>query len=372
MPSMTQYVARHSPKQAEIVNGLLDNIHSGMLNPGARVPSLTNLSKRYGASANTVQRAIVYLRENGYLETSVHGSRVVLNPPHLSHFGILLPYTTFKSQFCLAIEKEAEHISQTTSAGGIERRFSSFHDVWHPEETIRRHTRLMEALAERTIGGLIIVGGSVFLKNVIEKHRDVPCVSFFTSRKPGVPNIRLQGIEDYALDIIKQSGRRRVAFITDGRVDKRMIDKFTKAAQQRGLVTHTWWIHGITFDGVVWADTCMQMVMRGAEKPDAVISDDNLVTDATAGIAASGVKTPDDLLVVAHANFPHVTESSVPAIRLGTNVRRLMKTAVELIEAKRRSEEVPEEIMLPLYIQEEPGGNVEVFAPSSTNKSERG
>jgi len=41
-------------------------------------------------------------------------------------------------------------------------------------------------------------------------------------------------------------------------------------------------------------------------RPDAlVVADDNLVTCATQGIAASGVQVPGELDVVAHCNFPH-------------------------------------------------------------------
>ena len=50
------------------------------------------------------------------------------------------------------------------------------------------------------------------------------------------------------------------------------------------------------------------------DRPDAlVITDDNLVPAATAGVLAAGRRVPADLEVVAHANFPHVTPSAVPA-----------------------------------------------------------
>jgi len=373
MASITQYVVRHSPRQAQIVNDLLKRIYSNELTPGVPIPSIADLSRHYNASTNTVQRAIVYLRENGYVKTTIHGSKIADNPPHLSHFGIVFPYTGFKSQFHVALEKEAEHISRTASADGFQRRFSIFHDVYHPEEAIRQHNRLMEALAEHTLGGLIVLAGSFFLKDIIGNHADVPCVSLLTNTMPDVPNIRLPGMVGHSLDIIKRSGRKRVAFIIDGRGDASGGDRLIDAANRRGLITHPWWIQGIHFGSIEWADNCMQMVMHGADKPEAlIITDDNFVPYATTGIETAGGKVPDDLLVIAHANFPQVTASCVPAIRLGPDVRDIMKTAVETIEAIRHSENVPEQVEMPLYIQHEAHGPVVTVEPSHYDTFERG
>lgn len=81
--------------------------------------------------------------------------------------------------------------------------------------------------------------------------------------------------------------------------------------------------------------------------------DDNLVPDATAGLVAAGVRVPDDLEVVAHANFPYVTPSAVLAKRFGYDIHRIFNTCVNIIEQLRRGEAVPQVTPLPAYLDDE-------------------
>ncbi|HUU68288.1 MAG TPA: hypothetical protein VM186_02090 [Planctomycetota bacterium] len=72
------------------------------------------------------------------------------------------------------------------------------------------------------------------------------------------------------------------------------------------------------------------------ERPDGlIISDDNPVEPATAGLVDAGVRVPKDLTVVAHANSPWPTASYVKAKRLGFDCLRLIQIAVDSIDAQR-------------------------------------
>ena len=353
MASITQYVVRHSPRQADIVSDLLKRIHSGELVPGDKIPSLVDLGKTYGASTHTVQRAIVNLRERGYLETKSHGSSVADYPPHLSHFGLVFPPHVNKKHYFAVLEKEATELSSTTSADGMKRRFSFFHDDGRTDEKMRPDSDVASAVAEHLVGGLIFITPTPYLHVIARNNPGIPCVSLIGDAVPGVPNIRSSWSLEYALDILKAKSRRRVALLINIFRGEESVEEFIRMAEEHGMTSSPRWIHGIHWENAHWGRTCMQLLLHGSDTPDALIlSDDNFVPHATAGIAMSGVKVPEELTVVAHTNFPYPTRSEVPVIRAGTDVRLLMKTAVETIEAMRRGEPVPDENVLPPCVEE--------------------
>ena len=88
--------------------------------------------------------------------------------------------------------------------------------------------------------------------------------------------------------------------------------------------------------------------LPAADRPDAlIITDDNLVPEATAGLAAAGVRAPQDLTIVAHTNFPLQTVSALPAERLGFDVRRVLTTCLDGLEQRGRGAVLPEPVVIP-------------------------
>ena len=358
MANIIQYIAKPSPKQTEIISDLLKRIQSGELSPGAELPSVADLSVRYKASTTTVQRAMVRLRGNGYLQTSKRGSCIVDNPPHLSNFGLVRPFMPFRSQFIVALENEGQRLAETgISPSGTRRRFTVFDEIDCPAgKEERYHRDLVAAVESETVAGLFFCRPPHrFVGTAILRNPHVPCVTLADEPVEGVARLQLPGFHARAFDLLVARGRRRVAIMTiTGRSDAFLQDVRDMAAA-RGVTTHPWWIQGVYPADLRWAGNCAQMLIHsGPERPDAlIIDDDNLVPAATAGIAATGLHVPDDLDVVAHANFPWTTPSAVPAIRFGTNVRLLIRTAVDIIERKRSGEEAPVAVLMPACSEDE-------------------
>jgi GntR family transcriptional regulator len=61
-----------------------DRIRSGKLAPGARLPSISDLSQEYDLAITTVQKAIANLKEEGFIVTSPMGTFVSERPPRSS------------------------------------------------------------------------------------------------------------------------------------------------------------------------------------------------------------------------------------------------------------------------------------------------
>ena len=135
---------------------------------------------------------------------------------------------------------------------------------------------------------------------------------------------------------------RKVAFVHVALPGTQLPSTYEKAAQAcaaHGLTTSQHWVHAVSLASPQWAIPLMGLMMRrgDSERPDAlVITDDNLVPQVTAGLAAAGVQVPGDVDVVAHANFPYPTPSAVPVIRLGFSIRQAFHTAVKLIDLQRQ------------------------------------
>jgi DNA-binding LacI/PurR family transcriptional regulator len=116
------------------------------------------------------------------------------------------------------------------------------------------------------------------------------------------------------------------------------------------------WVQGVHLAAPQLARNCAQLLMHAGqdERPDAlIISDDNLVEFATAGLIAAGVRVPDDLEVVAHCNFPWPTPSVVPVKRLGYEVSRVLKACLESIDLQRGGEAAPAATVIPAVFEDD-------------------
>jgi DNA-binding LacI/PurR family transcriptional regulator len=66
----------------------------------------------------------------------------------------------------------------------------------------------------------------------------------------------------------------------------------------------------------------------GAERPAGLmVGDDSLLDAALQGIEDVGLSAPRDLTVVAHANHPEPDQPAMPCIRLGLDLRHMLRPA---------------------------------------------
>jgi len=334
---------------------MIKRIQSNEFPPGSEIPSVIQLSVQYNAGTATVQRAVIHLRERGYIETNSRGSRVVENPPHLCHFGLVLPFYAFHSQFVTALRNEAEIISETISDDGIARKFSIFKQIEHPgKDILQHHEELVAAVQNETVGGLFFAGPTTKLLEPVKKlNPDIPCVGYGNLAR-GQMDIISDSFLVRAVGELAKRGRKRAALmVASSAKGQDYVDHFMNLLHEHNMTSLPRWVHGLDISNAHWASTCAEMLMATNDKPDSlIIDDDNLVPYATAGIAASGIGVPGELTIVAHTNFPYPTRSEVPAVRLGTDIRRMMKLAIERMERIRRGETV-ERAVLPVSSEED-------------------
>jgi DNA-binding LacI/PurR family transcriptional regulator len=171
--------------------------------------------------------------------------------------------------------------------------------------------------------------------------------------------------------MLAERGRRRVAVLATPMLEK-PVETVLAA---RGIPTPRYWIQTVHPMARQGARNAAHLLMSALSdrRPDALlILDDNLVPDATAGLRDAGVSVPSDLTVVAHCNFPHPTPSAVPVIRLGYDVREVLRAGLELLEAQRRGKSSPGEAEVPVVEEQDVSmaGQQGLEPPSSGGEKE--
>jgi len=128
------------------------------------------------------------------------------------------------------------------------------------------------------------------------------------------------------------------------------VARLQPAAAPVGLQTDTGWVQGVDLTTPEWTANVARLLMRlpADDRPDAVlIEDDNLVEPVTAGIAAAGLRAPEDVDILAHANFPHRPPAALPVTWLGYDMSAVVRACVELIDRQRRDGEGPGQRTIP-------------------------
>ena len=219
----------------------------------------------------------------------------------------------------------------------------------------QRHRHRLGNRAHR-LGGLIFVTNPEFFTGTLIVTEQIPSVAVKSSSVFGIPSVYpdLTALVEGSLDYLQASGRKRIAMIGYdlSLVGKYSLQRFQADLAARGMTTRPFWNLQLSHNLADGVRACADLLMHCSERPDGiVIIDDNLVPNFTAGLLASGVRIPDDLEVVAHANFPWPTQSMVPVRRVGFDIHRMLELCVEIIAAQRDGKSVPELTLLPPCFQ---------------------
>jgi DNA-binding LacI/PurR family transcriptional regulator len=137
-------------------------------------------------------------------------------------------------------------------------------------------------------------------------------------------------------------------------MDETFVARLQAGLEARRMVSYPRWTQFVGLRRPEGAARAVDLLMHDRERPDALlVEDDNFVEQAAAGLVAAGVKVPDDVAVVGHANFPVAPSKLLPMRLLGYDANLFMRTAVDLIDRQRQGEQVPGETVLPALWEEE-------------------
>ena len=340
---------------------LRSQIISGELASGERLPARLKLEKTLRVDTRTLEDTIQQLRMDGFIESQPRGGTfIAAHPPHVSNFALTFPSPPelVTSQFYRALRAEAEKLQEP------EQRFSLFYNI-EARHDLPDYQQLLGLIQRHALAGVIYAARPWGLwDDPILVEPGVPRVMIDASlNEPGVPSVFVdnEALLPRAFEWLAGRKHRRVAVLSlamQHAIPSEFEQVVRATATRYGLQTQTRWIQATPRESSAWATNQVASMLHGPanDRPDAlVITDDNLVPAATAGILAAGgsAQIAKGLEVVAHANFPHITPSAVPAQRLGFDVRHILGVCVERLLQLRRGETPPALTLVPVLREED-------------------
>ncbi len=333
---------RHAAKQDRIVTELRDAIRDGRYAPGSRMPTRAELQQSHGVSSVTVQRALDRMIADGFVvPRGRHGTFVVDQPPHTCTYGLIIPRTQGEGhwvRFWTALGNEAVALTrgkrlQINRYFGIDGERD--HEDWR---------RLLHDIAAERLAGLLLATVPAGMADTPVMTSNLPRVAItLRPEKHAFTPLMLDTASfiERALEHLHSLGRTRVAILGVPGHPPEFHKRFAECLKRYGMNTRPFWFQQVTPSAPEPAQGVAHLLLHPGQRdrPDAlIISDDNLVEHATAGIVAAGIAVPGDCAIVAHCNFPWPTPSALPMRRLGYDAREVIRVALESIDRQRRGE----------------------------------
>jgi DNA-binding LacI/PurR family transcriptional regulator len=302
---------------------------------------------RFDASSVTVQRALDTLIADGVVEPHGRsGTFVVDHPPHLCHYGVVIPSSLAQRESWPHYWRALLDEATVLFAKPDPRSLSVYCGIEVRDEP--HYTRLLRDVQSRRLAGLIFATNPGYLgTSPVLTKPGLPRVSVGSrtgSVVPSVLELDSQGIFDLAIERFARLGRTRVALLTVPGIEPAHREHFLAKLGGAGLSTRPEWLQAAVIQYPYWAEHITRLLFRSGQDqvPDALlITDDNLVGPATAGMKALGLRCPIDVEVIAHANFPWPTASALPITRVGFDINQLLRQGIADLERQRLAPERP-------------------------------
>lgn len=344
-------------RREELRSQLRQLVIDGTWSPGAVLPPLDMLAADFAVSSVRLSRALDDLVHDGYLKYRPDdGLRVVAQPPHLHHFGLLFHLPKGQKQdgqldFYDAMRSAARALEHNTPY-----RFSFYHGLdWNLD--VEEYYRLRSDLAEGRLGGIVFASAPFpFLHrhDIFWEESQTPAVAFHSEKiRPHAYSIYPDYVSwmERAVDCMVERERHHLALFSRSRASGKMIMLFQEVLTARSLPSQPYWHHAVSIEG---AANCATVLMRLPEelRPDGIIIQDNhLVDEVLLGLLEGGATIGADVDVVAHCNYPCSTSQRVT--RLGFNLRQFLLCAVKTLQRSRFNAPAPAlQYMPPLFSDE--------------------
>ena len=352
--------ARPNPgKKDHVAVTLRQQIVAGQLKPRTQLPNQSELVRTFGVSTVTIQRAIEQLARDGFVESRPRrGVFVHRTPPHLAHYCLIFPHDPAHlaqhNRFLFSLSQLASGLA-TRGA----RRASVYHGVEHDRTTDAWRQLMAQVESSGTAGLVFLSRPAAFVGTPLLTQPGVPRVAIMNEAVPGSPDIaavRLGPYADSALDWLAQQQCRQLAMVTVPQTSEAELRGWMQGAAARGMALARQRVLAVPREEQHWAQHAVRALLDRPRDdwPDGLlITDDNLVPQATAGLLAAGVRVPEECRVVAHGNFPWATQSLVPAKRFGPDTRQVLKACIDLIDAARRGDATPKTVTLPMFADDQ-------------------
>ncbi len=331
-------------RQQRVLETLRREIVGGKYPPGGQLPVQTKLTARFGVGSSTIAQALAVLGREGFVNSRRGaGCTVCLKPPHLNNIVVAVPNRhlvgSHWSNYYASVTRVVSELRNETA-----RPILLFEEL--EERLSRSYLELEELVRADRVAGIVFINPTK------------PLAGSLILEKPGIPRVAVSSYDDKrvgtrveingsfiekAVDCLVGCGRRDIAVLTStaGWEEEHGRRIRTVLASRKVNCPPRWRIP-FNIETPMTVQNVVRLLMHGKDRPNGlIITDDNLVEDAVAGLVAEGVEVPVDLEVVAHCNFPWPPLKTYPFRRLGPDVRGMLLACIDAIDKARRGEPAP-------------------------------
>lgn len=336
--------------QRRILRDLRDRMADGRWACGSRLPTQNELAAEFGVTKVTINAAMRTLADSGFVAAGPQGSYVAARLPAEHTFGVVFPRCS--EELKVNAFWTALHVAATATAyrpaGSTLRPY--YVEEFRPLRESPDYARLQTDVELRCLRGLIFTAPPTMLEGTpVLEAEDLGYAGVFAPGRqwPQFSGLRLrtERFASKALDYLVLRHRRRVANLLVSTTTTLQTSQLAADMQARGMPFNEPWQQAMDINSraVQWARNAVHLLFHAGqtERPDAlIIWDDNLVAAATAGLVAAGVRVPDDVLVVAHCNYPVPTPAAVETVRLGYDACEVINVCLGQINRRLAHEDV--------------------------------
>lgn len=338
-------------KRERIIAQMRQRIVAGEWLPGSRLPTRMDLIEQYQISAATAQAVLDELSHDQFIETQGRrGTFVAKHPPHLSHIVLITREADHDpahgSHFYVALSRQIRVLEKRRNCRVTV--LQGQHGRLSPGD----EADLLEEIRAHRIAGIVFSWPPYeWVDTPLLAVSGLPRVAISSATIPGVDAVfpDWDSFAQQAVAKLVAHGVKRVAILAAQQAIE-PLQKLVRHATQAGLDCPPLLQQYASLQPPLAAERHVQLLLAlpAQQRPQAlIISDDNLVPNVTTGLKHAALTHARDLLLIAHANFPHTTPSRVPAYRLGFDVTQILSTCFDLIAAHRKQQSPMSVVKIP-------------------------
>jgi hypothetical protein len=334
-----------SRKAEKIVRTLRDEILSGQRSPGEKLPTYDALIEQFRITRPTVARVLRALRKEGLIE--VNGTRGIFVaatfPHHRRYLWVTseqpgsIEWTSFLATILDLIERNETGIAgEVIPLVGVDGRSNN-----------PQYQQLCEAVEHSSVAGLFLMNSAaVYLLPALQTP-GLPRVAIWAPLPhAGLLSLDFEALLKRACARLLEKGRR-VAVISPHAPNLARAQEYLG---QGGLDKERVWALHVA---PVGCDRIAELLFDRDDRPDAVfVTDDNLVKPLLVGLRRAKVRLGKDVYVLAHCNWPRPIGLGEGVEHIGFDVREVLCSAKEVIDAQRAGEMSPGRLVPPRFAHE--------------------
>lgn len=305
------------PKYFTLMEQLKNDILSGNIRPGEKLPSENELSSQYSLSRHTVRKALSILTQEGYVE-AFHGKGTFCSEKmrHVRKSRNIAVVTTYISDYIFP--RLIQGMDKVLSQNG----YSII--LKNTGNSRQKEAKCLEELLQKDIDGLIIEPSK---SQLICRHRNL----YHNFEKYGIPYIFIQGIytEMREYPHILMDDARGGYLVTKYLLDlgHRKIAGFFKADDIQGIERHKGYVWalqeaGVPYDpdDVVWFHTedrkykpamMAKLMAESGKLPEGIVCyNDQIAVQVIEELENYGIRTPEQISVTGYDNSLYAQRGS--------------------------------------------------------------